>query len=65
MLRQQLAQCNYDSVDRFMHRLNRTATNAVRIIEQEFAGADDESWRKLLLQSVEAAGSKENGRSGN
>lgn len=59
VLRQQLARCNYESVDRFVRRLNSTVADAGSIIEQEFAGADNETWREILLQSITSAGTGE------
>jgi hypothetical protein len=52
VLRQQLARCNYESVDRFVRRLGRCAPDAAALIEQEFAAAEDETWRTLLLESL-------------
>jgi len=52
VLRQQLARCNYESVDRFMHRLGNSAPDPERLIAQEFAGSEEETWRQLLLQSL-------------
>lgn len=55
VLRQQLARCNYESVDRFMQRLSSTVPDAEQLIAQEFAGSEEESWRQLLLESLAAA----------
>jgi hypothetical protein len=52
VLRQQLARCNYDSVDRFMRRLGRSTPDAIALIEREFAADDEETWRTLLLESL-------------
>jgi hypothetical protein len=52
VLRQQLVRCNYESVDRFMRRLGRSAPNATALIQQEFSSAEDETWRTLLLESL-------------
>jgi hypothetical protein len=59
VLRQQLARCNYAGVDRFMRRLQRSATDVAALIEGEFSTAEEASWRQILLQSVEAVGSGE------
>lgn len=63
VLRQQLARCNYDSVDRFMHRLQALPVDAASLIRQEFASEEEETWQHLLLQSLEAAGPSRNGSS--
>lgn len=52
VLRQQLARCDYDGVDRFIRRLALCTANAAGMIQQEFAGDEDETWRTMLLDSL-------------
>ena len=59
VLRQQLARCNYSSVDRFVSRLQETVTDAAGFIEQEFPGTEEAAWREILLQSLAATGRSE------
>jgi hypothetical protein len=59
ILRQQLARCNYDSVDRFVRRLQESALDAASVIEQEFSDSGEATWRQILLQSLETSSSEE------
>lgn len=53
VLRQQLARCDYERVERFLQRLQAHCPHAARVITEEFSGHEDDSWRQMLLESLE------------